>query len=162
MKPKIVTIGAYGFTEEQFFGKLADAGVDVFCDIRARRGVRGAKYAFANSQRLQARLASLGVRYLHLKDLAPTEEVRDKQRVADAQAAVGKRSRTTLSPLFVQAYKAACLSDFDARGFIRSINGGAQVIALFCVEQNAGACHRSIVSERLQEYLGLEVEHLAP
>ncbi len=54
LKPRIVTIGVYGFEEEEFFAALANARVDLFCDVRRRRGVRGARYAFANSQRLQA------------------------------------------------------------------------------------------------------------
>jgi len=36
--------------------------VDTFCDIRARRGVRGSEYAFANHQRLAARLAERNIR----------------------------------------------------------------------------------------------------
>ncbi|MFN2179799.1 MAG: hypothetical protein ACK2UV_09955, partial [Candidatus Promineifilaceae bacterium] len=58
--PAIVTIGVYGFDETTFFQALKDAGVDTFCDIRRRRGVRGSRYAFANSKRLQKRLAELG------------------------------------------------------------------------------------------------------
>ena len=46
MNPKIVTIGVYGFDETGFFRALQDAEVDTFCDIRDRRGVRGATYAF--------------------------------------------------------------------------------------------------------------------
>ena len=83
MKPKIVTIGVYGFDEDSFFDALHKARVDTFCDIRSRRGVRGSIYAFANSLRLQARLADLGIRYLHRKDLAPTQAVRDRQAAAD-------------------------------------------------------------------------------
>ncbi len=53
---KIVTIGAIGYSAEAFFRALQQAGVDTFVDVRRRRAVRGADYAFANSQRLQARL----------------------------------------------------------------------------------------------------------
>lgn len=64
MALKIVTIGAYGFLEEAFFGALQAAGVDTFCDIRARRGIRGSLYTFANSTVLQRRLGELGIRYI--------------------------------------------------------------------------------------------------
>ena len=37
---QIVTIGVYGFKLDQFFQALQRAGVDTFCDIRWRRGVR--------------------------------------------------------------------------------------------------------------------------
>ena len=75
MKPKIVTIGVYGFDEAGFFRALQEARVDTFCDIRDRRGVRGSTYAFVNSQRLQTRLTNLGICYLHRKDLAPSKAV---------------------------------------------------------------------------------------
>ena len=64
---KVVTIGVYGFDEEHFFQALTDARVDTFCDIRQRRNVRGAQYAFANSKRLQRRLGELGIRYVMSK-----------------------------------------------------------------------------------------------
>ena len=71
-----MTLGVYGFTAEAFFEALQRAGVDTFCDIRWRRGVRGREYAFANSGRLQQRLGELGMRYLHLRELAPTPALR--------------------------------------------------------------------------------------
>src|SRR4051812_16785995 len=83
LKPKIVTIGVYGFDEAGFFQALQAAQVDTFCDIRRRRGVRGAEYAFANRQRLAARLAALGIRYLHRLDLAPTNAMRAVQYADD-------------------------------------------------------------------------------
>ena len=83
MKPKIVTIGVYGFDKDSFFEALCKAQVDTFCDIRSRRGVRGSTCAFANSLRLQTHLAELGIRYLYRKDLAPTQVVRDRQAAAD-------------------------------------------------------------------------------
>ncbi|HEX9735328.1 MAG TPA: DUF488 family protein [Thermoanaerobaculia bacterium] len=69
---RIVTIGVYGFDEEGFFLALTNAGVDTFCDVRRRRGLRGSTYAFANSRRLQDRLATVGIRYVHVKELAPS------------------------------------------------------------------------------------------
>lgn len=50
---RLVTIGVYGSTERKFFDALVRAKVDVFCDIRLRRGMRGATYSFANSSLLQ-------------------------------------------------------------------------------------------------------------
>ena len=80
MQIKIITIGVYGFDESSFFEALRKAAVDTFCDIRSRRGVRGRTYAFANSQRLQARLAELGIRYIYRKDLGPTKTVRENRQ----------------------------------------------------------------------------------
>ncbi len=83
MIAKLVTIGVYGWGADDFFRALQAAGVDTFCDVRWRRGVRGSDYAFANSQRLQDRLAEMGIRYLHRRDLAPSPEVRAAQHAVD-------------------------------------------------------------------------------
>ncbi len=159
---KLVTIGVYGFDEHSFFEALLAAGVDVFCDIRQRRGVRGAAYAFANSQRLQRRLAELGIRYLYRRDLAPTAAVRARQAEADKALRVAKRKRRVLGEAFVQAYRAEVLADFDPQSLLDEVGSDARVLALFCVEREPAACHRSLVADRLRWDLGLEVEHLRP
>jgi len=160
--PKIVTIGVYGFDETGFFAALRQAGVDTFCDIRLRRGVRGREYAFVNSKRLQARLAELGIRYLHLKELAPSRALRDRQTAADQAARTAKRKRTELSELFIAGYREECLCAFDSRKFIEQLGPDAKIVALFCVEREPDACHRSLLAERLQQELGVQVVHLTP
>jgi len=162
MTPEIVTIGAYGWDEEDFFGALARARVDLFCDIRARRGVRGSAYAFANSERLQARLAGLGIRYLHCKELAPSDETRAAQYAVDRAAKVAKRQRAVLSPAFADAYRRERLEGFDSASFVAGLGPEAHVVALFCVEREAAACHRSLLAARLAQDLGAEVVHLTP
>jgi len=37
---RILTIGVYGFDEEQFFSSTLHANIDVFIDARRRRAVR--------------------------------------------------------------------------------------------------------------------------
>jgi uncharacterized protein (DUF488 family) len=152
----------YGFTEEQFFTALIEAGVDLFCDVRARRGLRGSTYAFANSKRLQQRLEALGIRYVHAKDLAPSEATRTAQHEADARAGIAKRTRTELGPAFVESYAEERLSDFDSRRFLGDVAPGATALVLFCVEQQPRACHRSLLADRIAEQLGLKVEHITP
>ncbi|MGD2049159.1 MAG: DUF488 domain-containing protein [Chloroflexota bacterium] len=159
---KIVTIGVYGFSEEKFFTTLQEAGVDTFCDIRQRRGVRGASYAFANSQRLQKRLAELGIRYLHRLDLAPTKAIRLRQHEADKAEKVARRQRARLSQAFIDAYQAEILDVFESHSLLDDLEEDAQVVALFCVEGEPAACHRSLVAVKLQRELGVEVEHLLP
>ena len=159
---KIVTIGVYGFDEERFFQALLAAEVDTFCDIRQRRGVRGAAYAFANSQRLQRRLAELGIRYLYRQDLAPTKAVRASQAEADKAQKVAKRQRTALGEAFILAYRAEILANFDPQSLLDEAGPDAQVLALFCVEREPTACHRSLVADKLRWDLCLEVEHIRP
>ncbi len=160
--PRILTIGVYGFTEERFFTALIEAGVDLFCDVRARRGLRGATYAFANSKRLQQRLEELGIRYVHAKDLAPSEATRTAQHDADARAGIGKRTRTELGPAFIESYAKERLSNFDSSRFLAEFAPGATTLVFFCVEQHPQACHRSLVADRIAEQLGLTAEHITP
>lgn len=159
---KIVTIGAIGYTADAFFSALQEAEVDTFVDVRRRRAVRGAAYAFANSQRLQARLAKLGIRYLHRLDLAPPTTVRQQQAAADAAAGVAKRKRAELSPTFVTLYRSEVLTSFDPQSLHDDLPPDAAVIALMCVERVPAACHRSLLAERLRQAWGVEVVHLVP
>ena len=159
---KIVTVGVYGYTEEKFFESLQNAGVDVFCDIRWRRGVRGADYAFANHKRLQKRLESLDIVYMHRRDLAPTPEIRQQQYKVDKKKRVSKRKRSNLSPEFIEMYRAEVLDKFIVDDFIQTLSEGTETVALFCVEREPQACHRSLVAERIQVNSGVTVEHLVP
>lgn len=162
MNPQVVTIGVYGFTEERFFKALQDAGVDTFCDLRRRRGVRGSLYTFANSARLQQKLHSLGIRYLHIKELAPPQEVREIQNRADKQTGSGKRNREHLNPQFAEAYKRACLDTFTPGDFLAQVGPDSKVTCLFCVEATPEACHRSLVAAWLRSELGLAIRHILP
>ena len=159
---KFVTLGVYGFSADAFFAALQRAGVDTFCDIRWRRGVRGREYAFANSGRLQKRLAELGLRYLHFRELAPTPALRQRQWAADKAEGTTKRKRAALGEVFVTGYREERLAGFDSRKFVEQLGPGARVVALFCVEREPAACHRSLLAAQLQQDLGIEVAHLRP
>lgn len=115
------TIGVYNSSEASFFQKLMAAEIDTFCDIRQRRGVRGSKYAFVNSQRLQQRLADLGVGYLHERGLAPPKEIRELQKALDKKSGELKRQRTRLGSVFCSEYGDRVIAKFDFDSFIRNL-----------------------------------------
>src|SRR5262245_49298553 len=94
--PAIYTIGVYGSTETDLFKKIADNQIDTFCDIRRRRAVRGALYTFVNSERLQDKLKSLSINYIHETGLAPTVELMSVQNKSDMLHKVKRRERTEL------------------------------------------------------------------
>ena len=155
------TIGAYNSTENDFFSKLINNHIDTFCDIRQRRGVRGAKYAFVNSRRLQEKLIELGINYIYNQELAPTNDIRELQKSADQQNKETKRERMKLGECFSNEYKSRILDGFDFEGFIKNLNiGEAHRIVLFCVEEHADACHRSIVAQQLKEKYSYNINHL--
>ncbi|MEA2131975.1 MAG: hypothetical protein QOJ85_4866 [Solirubrobacteraceae bacterium] len=161
MSSDIVTIGVYGFDLPDFLGALRAANVGVLADVRQRRGVRGSRYAWANARRLQAALAEEGIAYRHHRELAPTTELRHLQYAADDRLGVGKRSREVLDPEYRERYVTEILDRADLDGLVAEIPTDA-ALALFCVEADPEACHRSLIAERLAERYGLTVAHIRP
>ena len=158
---RLVTIGVYGFTLENFLAALRSADVRLLLDVRQRRGVRGPEYAWANSKRLQAALAGAGIAYEHRPDLAPTTELRRLQYAEDDRQGVGKRSRAELAPAYRDGYIAEILDRADLSAVADSLPAEG-LAALFCVERDPEACHRSLIAERLATEHGVEVTHLRP
>jgi uncharacterized protein (DUF488 family) len=157
----VATIGVYGWTLESFLTALRAAKVRVVLDVRQRRGVRGPEYAWANSARLQAALASAGIEYRHHKELAPTTEVRHVQYEDDARRRVGKRSRLELAPEYRERYLREILDRADLGELVRKLPADG-LAALLCVERDPEACHRSLIAERLEADYGTSVVHLRP
>lgn len=158
--PTLRTIGVYGFDRDSFLAALTGAGVELLLDVRQRRGVRGSEYAWANAQRLQAALREAGIGYSHLKELAPTTEMRQLQYAEDEKKGEGKRSRSALAPAYVERYTEEVLDRVDLDPVVKWI--GSSAAALLCVERDPEACHRSLIAERLRREHGFEVEHLRP
>jgi hypothetical protein len=151
----------YDWTFEKWLGALRGAEATQVLDLRQRRGVRGTRYAWANSTRLQAALAEAGIEYRHRKELAPTTELRELQYREDDRLGVRKRSRVELAAEYRQRYLREILSRVPLRPIVEAmpVDGAA---ALMCVEADPEACHRSLVAERLEAEFGLPVEHLRP
>ena len=159
--PTIATIGVYEFDGASFIRALDAARVTQVVDIRQRRGVRGPQYAWANSNRLQQRLADARIGYEYHPELAPDTEMRHLQYRDDARQGVGKRSRERLSPEYIRAYTDEILDVVPLEPLVRRLPVHG-IAALLCVEATAEACHRSLVADRLAERFGLEVVHLEP
>ncbi|MFF0529007.1 DUF488 family protein [Nocardia amikacinitolerans] len=157
----MVTIGVYGFTAETFVAKLAGAGVGLLLDLRQRRGVRGPEYSWANSARLQRALAAANIGYRHVKELAPTTELRQLQYREDDRQGVGKRNRLVLAPEYAERYTREILDPFDLGALVAEFPNDSTT-ALLCVERDPEACHRSLVAERLRAEHGLPVTDLRP
>jgi uncharacterized protein (DUF488 family) len=156
----IATIGVYGFDHDSFLDTLAAAKIDLLLDVRQRRGVRGSEYAWANARRLQAALSEAGIGYTHLKELAPTTELRQLQYREDERLGEGKRSRTTLAPEYAHGYTEQILDRASLEPVVRWI--GTSSAALLCVERDPEACHRSLIAARLQRDWDFGVNHLRP
>ena len=158
---RATTIGVYDWTVEAWVDALRATDVAQVLDVRQRRGVRGRRYAWANSARLQAVLAEAGIEYRHHRELAPTTELRQLQYREDDRLGVGKRSRVELAAEYRRRYLGEVLGQVDLRPIVEAMpTGGAA--ALVCVEADPEACHRSLIAERLEAEFELTVEHLRP
>lgn len=157
----MTTIGVYGFDGESFLRTLRQADVKLLVDVRQRRGVRGPEYAWANSARLQRALAGADIGYRHIKELAPTTELRQLQYAEDDRRGVGKRSRHELAVEYTRRYTAEILDSFDL-GVLAEELSNDSAAALFCVERDPEACHRSLIAQRLAEQHRVTIAHLRP
>jgi uncharacterized protein (DUF488 family) len=158
---RIITIGVYGWDLSSFLGALESADVRVLFDVRQRRGVRGPEYSWANSARLQRTLAEAEIEYQHHLELAPTTELRHLQYAEDARQGVGKRSRVELAPEYARRYTEEILDPVGVEQLVGELSA-AGAGALFCVERDPEACHRSLVAARLAAEYGVSVSHLRP
>lgn len=161
MTRRIATIGVYGFTARTFLEMLTGGGVALLLDLRQRRGVRGPDYSWANSLQLQRALAAADIDYRHIKDLAPTTDLRQLQYRDDDRHGVGKRNRVALASEYAARYTREILDPFDLGSLVAELPGDSAT-ALFCVERDPEACHRSLVAARLRAEHGLPVTDLRP
>jgi uncharacterized protein (DUF488 family) len=146
--------GVYGDTEEEFFQKLLDKNITLFIDVRLRRGMRGSKYSFVNSTYLQKKLNQIGIKYIHIKDLAPTKEIRDTQKEHDIRSGKTKHKRESLGDTFIKLYKENILKKFDFEKFINEFR--FETIVFFCVEEKCSACHRCLIIENIKQNYGID------
>src|ERR671914_1836337 len=115
---RMATIGVYGFDGQSFLQRLRQADVRLLLDVRQRRGVRGPDYSWANSARLQRALAAADIAYRHLKELAPTTELRQLQYREDDRQGVGKRNRIVLAPEYAVRYTREILDPFNLSALV--------------------------------------------
>lgn len=141
--------GVYGETEDSFFQKIIDKKITLFIDVRNRRGMRGSKYKFVNSLYLQNKLQELEIRYIHLKELAPTNQIRQIQIAQDQLNNETKQKRTKLSDIFIEEYNNSILSEVNFDNLHNLIEG--EKALFFCVEAEDESCHRSLIVEKLRK-----------
>ncbi len=154
------TIGVYNSTKEEYFKKLSNNNIDTFCDVRQRRGVRGAKYSFVNSNRLQGTLNEMEIKYAHILELSPTNEIRDQQKLDDERNKEQKRDRKQLGQIFKVMYQNNILKKFEFEYLFEMLEQvAASKIVFFCVEEHHKACHRSLITNQLEK-LGYDITHL--
>jgi hypothetical protein len=87
--------------------------------------------------------------------------MRQLQYAEDDRQGVGKRSRRELAPAYAERYTAEILNRADLGDVVAALPADGAG-ALFCVERDPEACHRSLIADRLAAEYALPVEHLRP
>ncbi len=144
---KLYTIGFTQKPAERFFGLLAEHGVEQVIDIRLKPN--GQLSGFAKQDDLAWFLEHLnGAGYIHLPQLAPSDEIRDAYR----QDHDWER--------YVPRFEAL----MDERGIPETLDRrlfAERVSCLLCSEPTPERCHRRLVAERLtRAWSDVEVVHL--
>ena len=144
MKPMdIYTIGFTRKTAQYFFEKLKEAGVRRVIDVRLNNVSQLA--GFAKKDDLVYFLSQLGgMEYVHLPELAPTQEILDayKKRKGSWASYAGK---------FSHLMRQRCIEDTIPKEVLR--DG-----CLLCSEDKPHHCHRRLVAEYLEKKWDEEIK----
>jgi uncharacterized protein (DUF488 family) len=143
---RICTIGFTSKTAEDFFARLQKSGVKRVVDVRLNNVSQLA--GFSKREDLRYFLNTiLGIEYVHLPVLAPTQDILDEYRKNKGDWKV---------------YEEKFLRLMQSRKIEKEIPKEAvSEGCLLCSEDKPHFCHRRIVAEYLRERWGdVRIEHL--
>ncbi len=143
---KLFTIGFTKKSAEEFFTRLQGAGVRRVVDVRLNNTSQIAGFAKARDLAFFLR-AMAGIGYLHLPDLAPTQDILDDFVKAKGEWNEYARRFTEL---------------IETRRVAETLHGKLlDGDCLLCSEDTPEHCHRRLVAEHLQRHwLDVEIVHL--
>ncbi len=146
MEIKLFTIGFTQKSAQEFFTALKDAGVKRVVYVRLNNNSQLA--AFSKKRDLQYFLKQIGeIDYVHLPDLAPTEEILDAYKKHKGDWKVYERKFLDL----------LAQREIEKRIHPRLLQEGC----LLCSEHLPHHCHRRLVAEYLNaKWGGIETRHL--
>ncbi len=98
---------------------------------------------------------------MHVKELAPTTELRQLQYREDDAGAWTSATEIAWGPEYAERYTRAILYPFDLGAIVAELLSDSAT-ALLCVEPDPEPGHRSLVAARLRAEHGLPVTDLRP
>lgn len=143
---KVFTIGFTKKSAQQFFDALRQSGARRVVDVRLNNVSQLA--GFAKRDDLKFFLKEVcGMDYIHLPELAPTQEMLDEFKKL-------KGDWKTYERRFLDLMRSRRIEENVSREILA--NG-----CLLCSEEKPHHCHRRLVAEYLQQHWGnLDVSHL--
>jgi uncharacterized protein (DUF488 family) len=143
---KLFTIGFTNKSARRFFEMLKEAGVKRVVDVRLNNVSQLA--GFAKRDDLAFFLSEVcGIEYVHLPDLAPTQEILEDYRKK-------RIDWETYEARFLEVMKRRRIEELIPRDLMAEA-------CLLCSEHKPERCHRRLVAEYLAErWNELEIVHL--
>jgi uncharacterized protein (DUF488 family) len=143
---KLFTIGFTKKSAESFFTKLKSAGVKRLVDIRLNNVSQLAGFAKRDDLAYFTRTIN-HIDYIHLPQLAPTQELLDGYKKHDGSW---------------EDYERKFVDLVMSRRIEKSLSGEiSDGDCLLCSEDKPSHCHRRLVAEYLKEKWGnVQIEHL--
>lgn len=143
---KIFTIGFTKKSAESFFTKLRRAGVKRLVDVRLNNVSQLAGFTKRDDLRYFLK-AICNIDYVHLPELAPTQEIMDEYKKRNGDWDLYERQ-------FIDLLAARKL---EKRLDRKSFEGAC----LLCSEDKPTHCHRRLVAEYLKDKWGdVQIEHI--
>lgn len=143
---KIFTIGFTKKSAREFFGKLRRPGLQRLIDVRLNNVSQLAGFSKRDDLQFFCE-AILSIQYVHLPELAPTQEMLDEYRK-------NRGSWPDYETNFLSLMAKRKVEDTVAR---EVIDGGC----LLCSEATPENCHRRLIAEYLSRKWGdVEIEHI--
>lgn len=143
---RICTIGFTHKTAEDFFARLRKSGVKRVVDVRLNNLSQLAGFSKRDDLKFFLK-ALLGVEYLHVPSLAPTQELLDEFKKNKGEWKI---------------YEEKFLRLMKARQVEKQVS--PEILdegCLLCSEDKPHHCHRRLVSEYLRDQWGeVKIEHL--
>lgn len=145
---KLATIGYEGAPQDAVFAALKKAKVGLLVDVRAVTSSR--RPGFSKSH-LAAGLPKEGVEYLHLPGLGTPKEGRQAVKAGKPEQMHKIFARHMKTPEAKHDYQA-----------LLALAKKGRKICLMCYEHDHAQCHRTIIAARVEDDLGIKIEHLVP
>lgn len=142
---KIFTIGFTKKSAETFFTRLKEAGVKCLVDVRLNNVSQLAGFTKKEDLRYFAR-EICGIDYMHLPDLAPTQDILDAYKKHKGDWSVYEQR-------FLDLIRNRRIEETT-----RMLPDGS---CFLCSEERPKHCHRRLVAEYLKDKWGdVEIEHI--
>lgn len=143
---KIFTIGFTKKSAESFFTKLQRAGVKHLVDVRLNNVSQLAGFTKRDDLRYFTK-AICNINYVHLPDLAPTQDILDAYKKHKGDWGLYERQ-------FLDLMTMRRIEDKVSHEVLEGS-------CLLCSEDKPHHCHRRLVAEYLQKKWGdVEIEHI--